>query len=358
LGQLVPATALSRIRFRYQENARKALWFTNELFRILDCLEWRGIEAVAHKGPVLAHFLYGDLTSRESCDLDILVRPADVIKAKQGLAELGYRPSIEITPRQERAYIEAGYEYAFDAPYGRNLLEIQWQILPRFYAVNFDLSVFFARAETITVGNRRVRMLCAQDLFLVLCVHAAKHVWWRLSWLCDIAQLLTTWSCDCKAVINESRRLGIERIVGMNLWLAEKLLGWSVPLQAVSLLKGDPDLKSLADEVMLLIAESRQCDTESLSYFRLMMQLRERWQDGLHFLLRLACTANIGEWKVIRLPEPLFNLYGVVRLFRLTARLVRRSSSHLRAETADCSTVLAPQARLRTARNDNVRELA
>ena len=75
-------------------------------------------------------------------------------------------------------------------PPGRNLLELQWALQPRFYAVDFDMDGLFERAVNVAVAGRRVKTPSPEDLLLVLSVHAAKHVWGRLIWLCDIVQIL------------------------------------------------------------------------------------------------------------------------------------------------------------------------
>lgn len=119
----------------------------------------------------------------------MLIHAAEVPRAKAALAELGYTPGLDLTPQEERAYLASGYEYTFDSAQGRNLLELQWQILPRFYSVDFAVDGLFDRAQTVTVAGRSLQTLNAEDLMLVLCVHAAKHAWVQLSWLCDIDQL-------------------------------------------------------------------------------------------------------------------------------------------------------------------------
>ena len=58
-------------------------------------------------------------------------------------AELGYKPRLQLTPAAERAYLKSGYEYTFDGAQGRNLVEIKWQILPRFYSIGFEVDDFF-----------------------------------------------------------------------------------------------------------------------------------------------------------------------------------------------------------------------
>ena len=230
---LVPAKLLDALRSRYRDNARKALWFTAELVRIVSHLESAGIKAVPYKGPVLAQALYGAVTQRQFGDLDILVLPDDVPKAKAALRHLGYEPALELAPQIEATYIETGYEYSFGSTHGQNLLELQWRILPRFYSVDFDVADLFDRAKKINFGERSIRTLRAEDLLLVLSVHAAKHVWVQLSWLCDIAQLVNSRQLDWNAIQCEAKRLGIERIVNLNLFLAHRLLGPTSPQSIV-----------------------------------------------------------------------------------------------------------------------------
>src|SRR5713101_6911844 len=157
----------------YEANARQTLWLTRELLRILEHLESDGIAALPFKGPVLAEILYGNVALRQFSDLDVLIREADMPKIKAALVELGYEPGIELMQREERAYLASGYEYTFDSAHGRNLLEVQWQILPRFYSVDFDVDDFFDRAVPVSIGGHSIHTLSGEDLMLVLCVHAA-----------------------------------------------------------------------------------------------------------------------------------------------------------------------------------------
>src|SRR5262249_39654082 len=156
---------------------------------------------------------------RQFSDLDILVHADDVLRAKAALLELGYDSGITLVANHEHDFIRKGHEYPFYGAQGANLLELQWQILPRFYSVNFDIRDLFERADETTLNGCRVRTLGAEDLLLVLCVHAAKHVWVQLSWLCDIAQITKSRDFDWTTVQGEARRLGIEHIVHLNLLL-------------------------------------------------------------------------------------------------------------------------------------------
>jgi hypothetical protein len=177
------------------------------------------------------------------------------------------------------------------------------------------------RGDEIITGGSPVRTLCAEDLLLVLCVHAAKHVWIQLSWMSDIAKLVDSLQLDWSAVQNEARRLGIERIVNVNLLLAHKLLGTAIAVAIAEGLVEDPSVTILADEILPIIKRSAHHQTESAAYFRLMLRLRERWQDRARFLWRLTFTPSVSEWNAVRLPKPLQPLYRLVRLARLAKRL-------------------------------------
>jgi predicted nucleotidyltransferase len=320
------------LRQFHENNARQTLWFTRELFRILEKLNSYGVPALPYKGPVLAELLYGNVTMRQFSDLDLLVHSSDLPRLKSALAELGYEPGVELTEREESDYLKSGYEYTFDSKQGRNLLEVQWRILPRFYSVDFDLNGLFQRSVPCTVSGMTLRTLCTEDLMLALCVHAAKHAWQQLSWLCDIAELARSHQIDWNAVQEQAKHLGIERIVAVSFFLAHKLL--ETPLQDVipaQEQKGAPSklrlggdfasIENLANEIIPTLAEGADYNTESTSYFRLMIRVRERWQDRVKFLWRLIFTPSVAEWSVIRLPAPFFPLYRVVRVFRLISRL-------------------------------------
>ena len=150
-----------------------------------------GIEAIPYKGIVLSEVYYGDMALRQSGDMDLFVRRHDVRRINSAIRQVGYILRVPIPEDAAEDYLASGYECTFDSPAGRNLLELQWALQPRFYAVDFDMDGLFERSVNVTVAGRRVKTPSPEDLLLVLSVHAAKHVWGRLIWLCDIAQILS-----------------------------------------------------------------------------------------------------------------------------------------------------------------------
>ena len=319
----VPNEALTALKQSYQANLHKALFLSREFVSITDCLSQAGIEFLPYKGLALAETIYGDVGLRQSGDIDLFIEPGDLSRVRRAVAELGYVPHQTLSADQEEAYLRSGYECAFDGPTGKNLLEVQWAIQPLFYAVDIPTKDLFRRAVKVTVAGAEVKTLSPEDSFVVLALHAAKHAWAKLIWLCDVARISKLPALDWKHVGDQAQALGIVRILRVTLLLAEKLLYAPVPASAQEQVPEDLAARSLADEVGNCISSERTLDVESRAYFKLMVRLRERSTDRMRFLSRLAFTPGPGEWAAMRLPKPLFPLYRLVRLARLGGRVVR-----------------------------------
>src|SRR5713226_4488948 len=173
-GHGLPLEVERSLRSAYEENLRRSLWFAAELARIMQHFERWQLRALPYKGPALAQSLYRDLGLRSFSDLDFLISPADFERAKRALAEIGYRPSGEFTAAAERLWLRTGYERSFDSAAGKNLVELQWALLPHFYAVDLDVDDLLARAGRTVFGGCKVPCLSPEDSLLMLCVHAAK----------------------------------------------------------------------------------------------------------------------------------------------------------------------------------------
>jgi hypothetical protein len=323
LPGVVPSSALTLLAQRYQTNVHKSLFLTRELIRILDCLDGMGIEVLPYKGLVLSEMYYGDMALRQSGDLDLFVRKSDVARIKNAVRELGYTVRVPIPEEAEQDYIASGYECTFDSAAGKNVLELQWALQPHFYAVDFDMEGLFDRTVEVTVAGRSLKTPSPEDLFLVLSVHAAKHVWGRLIWLCDIAQLLKTGNLNWNWIEHQAQKLGIERILRITLLLANRFVATAIPLQIEESIKADRVAQALAEEIAERVIRGVSYGEDQLSYFRLMMRLRERRADRIRFFTRLAFTPGPGEWEMFRLPKSAFPLYRIVRLARLAARFAR-----------------------------------
>jgi len=321
-GRGLPPEIERSLRSAYEANLRRNLWFTAELARIMQHFERRQARAVPYKGPALAQSLYHDPGLRSFSDLDFLISSTDFEPAKQALAEIGYRPSADLLPAVERLWLRTGYERSFDGAAGKNLVELQWALLPHFYGVDLGVEDLLARAGRTVTGGCEMPCLSPEDSVLVLCLHAAKHLWMRLIWLSDIAETLRTQTIDYSLVFSQARVLGSARILGVSFWLVKNVLRAELPKPAEEMIAADLRVPALGSEFAERLARGAAYDFESTEYFRLILKLRERRGDRLRYLWRLVWTPGVGDVAAVRLPEALFPLYRIVRIGRLLRKFV------------------------------------
>ncbi len=324
-GHGIPPEIERSLRSSFESNLRRSLWFTAEMLRITSHFEANRLRTIPFKGPALAQSLYGDAGLRSYSDLDFLIAPVDFNRAAQLLAEIGYRPSTGLHPAVERLWLRVGYERSFDSAAAKNLLELQWALQPHFYAVDLPVEDLLARAGRTMVSGSETPSLSSEDLLVVLCLHAAKHLWTRLIWLSDIAETLRTQTIDYATVRSRARSLGILRILGVSFWLVKNVLQVEIPASAEEMIAADPQVPVIGREFIQRLARDAEYDFESTEYFRLILKLRERRGDQFRYLWRLVWTPGSGDLAAVPLPEALFPLYRIVRLGRLTQKLFRSS---------------------------------
>ena len=319
----LPAAVLAELQQICQENARRSLWFTGELFSVMETLSAAGILAVPYKGPTLAATAQGDLMLRQFHDLDILISRADWPRSKQALLNAGFIPKDELSSREEKAYLQSACDFTFHHPPVKNVLEMHWDIVPRFFNVHIPIERMLARAQPVELCGRPVLSLTPEDLLLCLMVHGAKHAWSRLCWLSDLAYLILHVDIDPELLRQRAESWRIGRIAQVGLFLTQWVLGSELPQSLEAWIQRDPPSAVLAQKLAGNLFRDSKLQTESFAYFWLFGRQREDVRDRLQLFRLLATTSTLSEWRSVRLPDFLFPLYGAVRAWRLAQRFVR-----------------------------------
>jgi hypothetical protein len=292
---------------------RSTLVFAGELLRLLGLFDRHAIPAVPFKGPVLADQLYGDISARSSCDLDILISKPDIWRTKAALLAAGYTTDLPDGPA-ETAYLNARYEIHFVSPGGIPIEIHQSFLLPAFC---FPL---VPRLETRRFFGRPVLALTPPDLLLVLCAHGAKHAWSQPLLIRDVARLLDIYSTiiDWPALLNRADALGARRMLLLGILLAAKHHD-SVPPALFERPLADPAIGRLADRVQTGAAQSN----------RFFLATRERMRDKLGCCARLALLPNEQDHAHFRLPGSLAPLYYPLHAMRVLGKCLTSRSTYV-----------------------------
>ncbi|MBI3351135.1 MAG: nucleotidyltransferase family protein [Nitrospirae bacterium] len=317
LQNVVPPEFHEQLKTSYDSNTRRNLFLTGELCAILDGLEAHGIQAIPLKGPVLAETLYGDIASRQFCDLDILVQKRQVLKAKELMIARGYREGLRLNSAQEEFYLRSGCDFNLVHDEKGIILELHWGITPKYFSFPFDPEIW-KRLERISFSGRTVLTLHREDLLLTLSVHGSKHLWERLGWICDIATLIQyDRGIDWTRIMKQASALGGERMLLLGLFLAHDLLKAPLPEEILQKVRAYPVVKSLATEVVKQFFEKNAGPPGLLKTCRFHLKMREKFQDKSRYCFRLAVTPTAVDWTFLSLPASLFFAYYLVRPVRI-----------------------------------------
>src|SRR5205807_1728560 len=183
---------------------------------------------------------------REFGDLDILVRRADVERAKRLLLSRGYWPELSVAASHEAALLTSGYHYPLRRDDGL-AVELHWNLAPREFPYPLDAEEVWTRLRPVQLGGGTVYTLGAEDLLLFLCAHGAKHCWWRRQWVADVAELIgREGGLDWDMIVRCARARGADRMLLLGLWLAHQLLDARTPESLLARARADPTVRALA----------------------------------------------------------------------------------------------------------------
>lgn len=249
-SDLIPAEVLAKLKLHYQQNFARNIILSAELSRVLELFANAGIETIPYKGPALALFAYGNLALRRFVDLDVIVRKSDVLRARDLLIADGYTPTKSLTTAQQELLLRTQHNLQFARDNNRLLLELHWEVAPHLFVSSVQENELWQNLETISINGVQMKSLSAGDLLFSLCVHGSRHLWERLGWICDVAELMARRELNWPALQERATQADSERMFLLGLHLARKLLQTELPPEVQKRCDSDPRLESLSENVI------------------------------------------------------------------------------------------------------------
>jgi hypothetical protein len=332
----VPTDIRQQLQTFYRQNGARNLKFTGELIQLLNCLQAQGFEAVSFKGPSLAIAAYGDLGLRSFGDLDILVRAEDYLPVRDYLLEQGYESSIllwHFSKAEEETYLEWLGECPLMHPQRGVMIEIHQRLIAGFlFQLSASFDDFWHRIEPVSLLGRPTMSLQPEDLLLYLCIHGTKDYWKRLSWVCDISELIGRHpAMQWQDVLQQAKEHGSTRMLLLGLSLAHQVLGTSLPLEIHQSIQADGTLQQLSDRIIQQLyglGAEELATASSVSQFWFHFQAMDTARDRIRHTLRYLTQWTLVPWRnrvkptakdrlFCPLPNSLYFLYYFIRPVRL-----------------------------------------
>lgn len=319
-SELVASNFFSKLKLQYLENLARNVILSDELCRVIKLFREAGIETIPYKGPVLALFAYGDLALRRFVDLDIIVRKSDVPRACGLLLSEGYTLSKSLTAAQQDLLQRTQHNLQFARDERRLLLELHWEIAPHLFASSVQENELWQNLETIELRGAKLKTLSADDLLFSLCVHGSRHLWERLGWICDIAELISRHKINWPALVERAATTDSERMFLLGLHLAHKLLDAPLPPDVQQRCTDDERLESLANNVVThLFNGPRHVPATSSEIFKYNIGVRKSLAARARYFVHMLRPTD-SDFGGRALPRRLNFAYYLIRPFRLLFR--------------------------------------
>jgi hypothetical protein len=311
---LVPHNWMGQFKRSYQENVARNLVLTSELKALIRALKETGVESIPFKGPILAVLAYDDLALRRFVDLDIIVKRDDVFRARDVLVQFGYQPVLDAD--QQSLVLQTQHNIQFKRDNGRAIVELHWEVASELFAQAVSAEELWQRLVKVDLSGETVNSMSVDDVLFSLCVHGSRHIWERLAWICDLAELIARREIDWTSLIDRAQTTDCERMFYLGLLLANQLFDTNLPADVRTKIETDTQLQTIADGIIArLFSGTTHVPASPAQIFRFNYNLRKSWRGrARYFAFMLKPTeSDLG----IRLPRPLSFAYYLIRPVRL-----------------------------------------
>ena len=316
-ADLVPVETRQRLKHYYLENSARNTVLTAELCRLISLFAAAGIEAIPYKGPVLALFAYDNLALRRFVDLDVIVKKEDVLDARQILLDQGYTPAKALSLSQQDLLLRTQHNLQFSRDNRRLIVELHWEVAPHLFASAVDPEKLWRDLTTIEINGAELKTLSAEDLLFSLCVHGSRHLWERLAWICDVAELIARHTFDWPALLQRATNADSDRMFLLGLCLAEKLLDAPLPADVKQRCDSDQRLQALAANVSKhLFNGTTHVPATSREIFKYNIGVRKTISARARYLIYMLRPTD-SDLGARSLPSSMSFAYYLMRPFRL-----------------------------------------
>ena len=290
---MMPPEIAQKLREWHRAQMLFTLRLTAEMFRLLECFLAAGIEMLVTKGPVLSVRCYGDPGARHYADLDLIVRDKDILRSTELMTGMGFKPNI---PTGAIKAAKAPGEYAFRQRETNLLVEFHTERTFRYHPRPLPLEKLFGRQALVSIDNRKVPALSAEDELVLICIHGAKHFWERLMWVADVAALVSRQKLDWDKATAAAREVGAERMLHVGLKLAADLAGAQLPQKIANAVRSDDGAARLSEQIAKRLPEAGSAPPGILQRAAFRIAMRGGIVSGAGYLLRLALSPTEEDW--------------------------------------------------------------
>jgi hypothetical protein len=295
-----------------------------ETERIITLLKAKNIKVLPYKGSAFSKQFYGDLTSRESSDIDLTIRKEDFDGVISIMEADGYMTDNKVYNYLGSQFFEEYKDLCFNKYKNRTRLfhvEFHWAVAERSFSIDKQgESLFRKEGSEINLLRESVIPLAINEHFVAQLIN---HVWRDV--LKDIKALIDMATCiqnrfgllNWPEIDLSVENLRLKKGFDVSLLLTDQLLG--VKNNNYSSYPVSKKVINRFKKSLLRPNPTRRIPSRSKTFILCQLSLRENKYDKLIFLkefLRNCFYPTELDFELIRLPKQLFFIYPILKPIR------------------------------------------
>jgi len=203
---------------------------TAELIHITKELDSNKLPYLSIKGPALSQTLYQDITTRQICDLDILVDEKELKAVADILLDQGYQTVLPYKLLENDGFRALDNDFTFLHHHKKIMIELHWKLFPSRHHMPLDFKRLYQERAHVTLQKHPIKVLSNEDNLLYLSLHASKHLFEQLKWLCDIDRLIRdNKEMDFFALYSKAHSLQVQEPFILALQMSKTLYNTPLP---------------------------------------------------------------------------------------------------------------------------------
>ena len=232
-----PDSIILQLKKYYIANLAKNMSAFDDFAKVLRAFTENKIDVIILKGAALAESVYPDIGLRPMSDVDLLVKEKDLLKVKKLLCNINYHEarfqhhSIEESDSTKFVYFKSEQDRGFS-------LDLHLNVVRKSCFATIDTDEIWTDAHHISIAGIDTFMPSYEHLLLHTCWHSLNHLFPKLIWISDIAQLTMAFedSIAWEVIERTAKRWKISRCVYHSLYLNSMLMTNRIPKNALSCL--------------------------------------------------------------------------------------------------------------------------
>lgn len=315
----------------FQKHTRSNMFLTSKLIEVIKLFKSNNIPVLPFKGPLLTMQFYGNIALRSFGDLDVLIQMKHLEAAIKLLEQNGYEAVKGINWLKRNDLDIVNHDIKFVHKENKVLVELHWKLSCSYFALPLDMRRLWNELETANCGGMQVNNLPFNDLLIYLCLHGGRHRWERISWICDINEMISSREdIDWEQITRQAKQLGCEKILGLGLYLINEFFGRQTPVLERQANRDSELFKELTQQVRerLFSDDPHLEEVNNRAWFLeqqlFHLKLKGRLWDKLklhvfysNYYFKQIFSPNSADEDLLHLPPWLSPIYYVTRPARL-----------------------------------------